>query len=146
MRQIFPYLAELPATVNGAAVADENGDYTIYINAALSEGARYEAFCHEVRHILLGHHEGEAAPGAEARADAPILTAEVEKSIRSGLLPALPVVEYRTLIPSPSGEVSPLVSAADAMQEPLSPSPGESLLDSILADLVLLEEELAGCE
>lgn len=46
---------ELPATINGVTIKDDNGDYNVYINACISEDARAEAFRHEVRHIREGH-------------------------------------------------------------------------------------------
>lgn len=147
MRQFFTYLADLPPAVNGAAVADENGDYTIYIRRTLSEGARYEVLCHELRHILLGHHEAAAAPGAEARAAAPLLAADIEHIARTGLLPALPLVEHR-LIPSPpqvgsppQEESPPKTSAPTAPTPPQQTAPPlpDPLLDAILADLEALE-------
>ena len=46
---------ELPATINGVTIKDDNGDYNVYINACISEDARAEAFRHEVAHIREGH-------------------------------------------------------------------------------------------
>lgn len=143
MRQFFPYLASLPAAVNAAAVADENGDYTIYINESLSEAARYDALCHELRHILLGHHEGEAAPGAERRADAPLLAEDIARIAQTGLLPAVPLVEQKRLVPKsrtheslpPEARREPPLPEAD--DDP--PPPADDLLDAILRDLETLE-------
>lgn len=136
MRQFFTYLAELPAAVNAAVVADENGDYTIYINHALSESARYNALCHELRHILLGHHDGEAAPGAERRADAPLFLGDIEQIAKTGLLPVLPVVEQKRLVPAAKSAAGTSLSAS-----PPAPQMGDALLDAILEDLEMLEAE-----
>jgi hypothetical protein len=46
---------ELPATIYGVTIKDNNGDYNVYINACITEDARAEAFRHEVRHIREGH-------------------------------------------------------------------------------------------
>jgi len=48
-------LIDLPPSVKGCTVKDENDDYNIYINARLSEDGRVEAFRHEIDHIRLGH-------------------------------------------------------------------------------------------
>jgi hypothetical protein len=46
---------ELPATIYGVTIKDNNGDYNVYINSCITEDARAEAFRHEVRHIREGH-------------------------------------------------------------------------------------------
>lgn len=46
---------ELPATIYGVTIKDDNGDYNVYINSCITEDARAEAFRHEVRHIREGH-------------------------------------------------------------------------------------------
>jgi len=48
-------LLDLPETVRGFTVKDENDDYNVYINARLSADGRAEAFRHEIDHIRLGH-------------------------------------------------------------------------------------------
>lgn len=48
-------IIDLPFTVNGMTVKDENGDYNIYLNARLSLESREIAYVHEVDHIKLGH-------------------------------------------------------------------------------------------
>jgi len=48
-------LIDLPPSVRGITVKDENDDYNIYINARLSEDGRVEAFRHEINHIRMGH-------------------------------------------------------------------------------------------
>lgn len=45
----------LPVSVPGITVLDENGDYNVYLNDRLSCEAQAEAFRHEVEHIKQGH-------------------------------------------------------------------------------------------
>lgn len=46
---------DMPMSLRGATVKDENGDYNIYLNARYSEETRAAAFRHEVEHIRQGH-------------------------------------------------------------------------------------------
>lgn len=55
MDAVIIRLIDLPETVRGFTVKDENDDYNIYINARLSEDGRAAAFRHEVDHIRRGH-------------------------------------------------------------------------------------------
>lgn len=45
----------LPTTLPGYTVLDENGDYNMYLNDRLSHDAQTEAFRHELEHIRRGH-------------------------------------------------------------------------------------------
>ena len=55
MDAVIIRLVDLPPSVRGFTVKDENDDYNIYINARLSEDGRGEAFRHEIDHIRRGH-------------------------------------------------------------------------------------------
>lgn len=46
---------ELPYTVGGATIIDENGDYNVYINSRLSPDRKVKAFRHEIDHIRKNH-------------------------------------------------------------------------------------------
>jgi hypothetical protein len=48
-------IIDLPETVKGFTVKDENDDYNVYINAKLSEDARADAWRHEIEHIRKDH-------------------------------------------------------------------------------------------
>ena len=48
-------IIDLPPTVQGITIKDENDDYNIYLNAKLSLDGRGDAFRHEVEHIRSGH-------------------------------------------------------------------------------------------
>lgn len=55
MDAVIIRLIDLPLTVRGFTVKDENDDYNIYINARLSADIRGDAFRHEIDHIRAGH-------------------------------------------------------------------------------------------
>lgn len=55
MDAVIIRLIDLPETVRGFTVKDENDDYNIFINAKLSADMRGIAFRHEVDHIRSGH-------------------------------------------------------------------------------------------
>lgn len=42
---------DLPCTIKGITVQDDNGFYNVYINAKLSEEAQIKALEHEITHI-----------------------------------------------------------------------------------------------
>lgn len=48
-------LVELPYTVKGVTVKDENGDFNIYINSNLCPYERDAALKHEITHIKKDH-------------------------------------------------------------------------------------------
>lgn len=54
MDAVIVRIIDLPITVNGMTVLDEEGDYNIYLNARLSGDAQAKAFRHEVEHIRSG--------------------------------------------------------------------------------------------
>jgi len=59
MDSVIIRVLDLPMTIRGATVKDENGDYNVYINARLSEDGRAAAFRHEIEHIRQGHFYSE---------------------------------------------------------------------------------------
>ena len=48
-------LAPLPARVNAVTVVDNNGDFNIYVNEALSFEEQRRAYRHELEHIRRSH-------------------------------------------------------------------------------------------
>ena len=48
-------LAPLPARVNAVTVVDNNGDFNIYVNEALSIEEQRRAYKHELEHIRRNH-------------------------------------------------------------------------------------------
>lgn len=55
MGDIFIRGIELPLTVKGVTVLDENGDYNVYINVLLSFDVQQKATKHELKHIRKEH-------------------------------------------------------------------------------------------
>ena len=54
MDAVIVRMIDLPYTIKGLTVLDEEGDYNIYLNARLSPDIQAEAFRHEVEHIKNG--------------------------------------------------------------------------------------------
>lgn len=62
MNEIFSVLVDLPVSVRGSVQPDENGDYTVFINSRYNYDQCKDIFNHEVRHLLLGHHQQQDRP------------------------------------------------------------------------------------
>ena len=54
MGETFIRILDLPSTVKGVTVRDDDGNYNIYINSSLSEDARKRAIEHELKHVERG--------------------------------------------------------------------------------------------
>ena len=54
MGENYVRIIDLPSTVRGVTVRDEDGNYNIYINSSLSEDARQKAIEHELKHVERG--------------------------------------------------------------------------------------------
>lgn len=73
---IFVRLVEtLPSTVQGFTIADEDGNYNVYLNAKLSREQQQEVYQHEVEHIH----------GDDFAHDADDSVAQIEQDCRSRL-------------------------------------------------------------
>lgn len=73
MDSIIIRIIDMPLSLRGATVKDENGDYNMYLNARLSDEERVKAYRHEIEHIRLGHFYDErpvAIKEAEAEKEA----------------------------------------------------------------------------
>ncbi len=57
MNDIFIRQAEFPSRVKAMTVMDENGDYNIYVNSALSHDQAKKAYLHELQHIDKKHFD-----------------------------------------------------------------------------------------
>ena len=62
-------LVELPPTVFGATLPNDDGTFSVYINARLSDEARRETLCHELEHMARDHFY-QSAPIAAQEAEA----------------------------------------------------------------------------
>jgi len=51
MNEIYVRFENLPFTVRGVTVEDENGDYNIYINKNLTKDQQKKVLKHEMTHI-----------------------------------------------------------------------------------------------
>ena len=60
MDEVIIRLIDLPVTVKGFTVKDENDDYNVYINARLSADTRVSAWKHEIEHIRRDHFYSQA--------------------------------------------------------------------------------------
>ncbi len=54
MDETYIRIIDLPSTVKGVTVRDEDGCFNIYINSSLSEDQRRLAIEHEMKHINRG--------------------------------------------------------------------------------------------
>lgn len=57
MNDIFIRMTELPNRVKAMTVVDENSDYNIYVNSALSQDEMKKAYLHEIQHIEKKHFD-----------------------------------------------------------------------------------------
>lgn len=55
MNDIFIRGIQLPMTVKGVTVIDEESDYNVYINTLLSESVQEQTAKHELKHIIKDH-------------------------------------------------------------------------------------------
>ena len=62
-------LVELPPTVLGATLPNDDGTFSVYINARLGDAARRETLGHELEHMARDHYY-QSAPIAAQEAEA----------------------------------------------------------------------------
>ena len=55
MDEVIVRVIDLPDTIPGVTVLDENGDYNVYLNGRLSKDNYDEAVRHELQHIDKEH-------------------------------------------------------------------------------------------
>lgn len=62
MNDVFVrYRDDLPCTVRGMVIMDENSDYNVYINARLSYDEQKKALKHEMTHIENGDYDSNSS-------------------------------------------------------------------------------------
>ena len=59
MNDVFYRQFQGPLSIRGFVIPDADGDYTVFVNDALSEELKQETIRHEQSHIALGHLESE---------------------------------------------------------------------------------------
>ena len=67
-RDVNVYLINFPVPGRELVTENEDGSYTILINARLSDKGRLQAYEHALRHIEAGDFEGGSVQEIEARA------------------------------------------------------------------------------
>lgn len=88
MNDVFTQFLQMPEGVKGLVLPTPDGDYQIIINAAYNRPQRLEIFNHEMRHLLLGHHQQQGAPLRqleEEAADKTQLLAAIKRAEENGL-------------------------------------------------------------
>ena len=54
MDEIYTSVVDLPTSIGGYTIRDNNGDYNIILNARLSYERQARAYRHEMKHIVNG--------------------------------------------------------------------------------------------
>lgn len=67
---IVRYPNDMPDTVPGATILDDNGDYNVYLNPHFSIEYLSRVFRHELCHIKRGHFYDDITPLSEKEAEA----------------------------------------------------------------------------
>lgn len=81
-------LVQFPPEVEGLAVPLPDGDYRIYVNSIFNKEKQQYIYDHEVRHILLGHHNQLHRPLAlleEQADDTALLKEEIQCAALLGM-------------------------------------------------------------
>lgn len=74
MTDYFVYMVSLPKKVEGVTVPNDDGTYTVYINADLPECVQQAALDHELEHIEYDHlYSNKPIKVIEAEADGQIV-------------------------------------------------------------------------
>lgn len=79
-------LVELPPTVRGLVVPNDDGTFSVYINALFDEATRRRTLEHELEHLARDHFY---APGSIARQEAEASGAAAAKAPGIRLYPSL---------------------------------------------------------
>ena len=66
----FVRLVELPRTVNGVTLPNDDGTFDIYLNSLLTEDEQRTALEHEIEHIIQDHFYNDVKPLRQIEAEA----------------------------------------------------------------------------
>ena len=66
----FVRLVELPRTVNGVTLPNDDGTFDIYLNSLLTEDEQKTALEHEIEHIIQDHFYNDVKPLRQIEAEA----------------------------------------------------------------------------
>ena len=75
----FVRLVELPRTVNGVTLPNDDGTFDIYLNSLLTEDEQKTALEHEIEHIIQDHFYNDVKPLRQIEAEADKKPAEPPK-------------------------------------------------------------------
>lgn len=75
----FVRLVELPRTVNGVTLPNDDGTFDIYLNSLLTEDEQKTALEHEIEHIIQDHFYNDVKPIRQIEAEADKKTVEPPK-------------------------------------------------------------------
>lgn len=67
---------ELPRTVNGVTLPNDDGTFDIYLNSLLTEDEQKTALEHEIEHIIQDHFYNDVKPILQIEAEADKKTVE----------------------------------------------------------------------
>ena len=74
-------VVELPAAVRGVTVPNDDGTFSVYINALYDDESQRETLEHELEHLARDHFYADARQEAEASGESPPPPGE-ERTIR----------------------------------------------------------------
>lgn len=113
MNEIFTHFIQLPVQTKGLVIPTPEGDYIVIINSLFASETNKETYRHELRHIMLGHHEDMKRPISEIEkeaSDTSLLIDEIVTASLQGLSsPLFPKA-------SPEEKVSVQDSVADTIE------------------------------
>ena len=66
----FVRLVELPRTVNGVTLPNDDGTFDIYLNRLLTDDEQKTALEHEIEHIIQDHFYNDVKPLRQIEAEA----------------------------------------------------------------------------
>lgn len=75
----FVRLVELPRTVNGVTLPNDDGTFDIYLNRLLTDDEQKTALEHEIEHIIQDHFYNDVKPLRQIEAEADKKPAEPPK-------------------------------------------------------------------
>lgn len=85
MNEIFTHFIKLPLQTKGLVIPTPEGDYIVIINSMFASETNKETYQHELRHIMLGHHEDTERPVTEIEKEASDTSLLVEEIITASL-------------------------------------------------------------
>lgn len=100
--EYYVRLVELPPTVEGVTIPNDDGTFEIYLNSLLCETRRAECLEHEIRHIKKDHFYNDIQPIEEIECEADGLSVQNPTIERKSQPPRLPDVIFS----HPAGKIA----------------------------------------